>query len=153
MQKLIPGTDRNGQESVAGGQVEKFLPAAFEELRDRMCHWEKKRDQRLKQRSYDKKRIHAQGRLAMGARHEKRRIGVAVFAGMRAPVVDALGDGCRNVDDLGAANRTGGGIAKPSGDERAKGEVFNVVKLHSTIAESCDDFLKFRIRREATKTS
>ena len=154
MQKLVPGADGNGQKSVAGGKVEEFLPAAFEELRDRMWHWGRKR-KRLKRRRSDKKRVHAQGRLAMGARHEQRRIGVAVFAGMRTPMVDALGDGRRNVDRLAAAHGAGGSIAKRGGDERTEGEIAYGVEI--TVDGAGDDNLVVvdceEVRRRIAQTA
>ena len=76
----------------------------------------------------------------MGARHEERRIGVAVFSGMRTPVVDTRSDGCRNIDKLAAAHWTGGRIAKRGRDERTEGEIFNIKKPDAIEVSPCNNF-------------
>ena len=89
----------------------------------------------------------------MGARHEERRIGVAVFSGMRAPVVDTRGDGCRNVDKLAAAHWTGGRIAERGGDEWTEGEIFKVKNVDSPCTRTGDEFFACVAHQGAKSTS
>jgi hypothetical protein len=110
-----------------------------------------------------KKWVHAERSLAIRAVEEKDWVSVTALAAFESPMLDLVGGGGGNCNQLPAAGWPGGDgtgrevfgndRALGGGDEWTKREIFDFVKLHPTRGEAECQLSGFGVKREMGNTS